>query len=253
MKSKKATRHTYAEIMKQLEAGGSAQTRKTYRRHGIQGDLFGVSYATLKALDKKVIDDSELADKLWASGNHDARVFACWVAEEDKLTMKQLEAWARDVIYHGLGGELVSLAAFSRFGPRLSAKWRKSTKDLRSAMGWGIVSNLALQPDRSAADGGLTDDDLLACLDEIEAKIHAAPNRTRSYMNSALIGIGCRPSTSKAALAVAKRVGPVIVDQGDTSCKTPVALAQIKKTLAHYQARGKVPTDGAGGLRRRHC
>ena len=92
MKSKKATRHSYTEIMKQLKAAGSEQTRKTYRRHGMTGDAFGVSYAALKALDKKVADDSELAEKLWASGNHDARVFACWIAEEDKLTMKQHEA-----------------------------------------------------------------------------------------------------------------------------------------------------------------
>lgn len=253
MKSKKATPHSFREVMKQLKAAGSEQTRKTYRRHGMSGDMFGVSYATLKAMDKKVADDFELAVELWASGNHDARVFACWVVEEDRLTMKLLEGWARDVTYHGLGGELVSLSAFSTFGPRLSAKWRKSKQEFRSAMGWGIVANLAMQPDRDSTEGGLSDADLLACLEQIEAKIHSAPNRTRSNMNSALIAIGCRVSTSKAAIAVAKRVGKVDVDQGDTSCKTPLALDTINKTLAHYRAKGKTPTDGSGGLRRRHC
>ena len=55
------------------------------------------------------------------------------------------------------------------------------------------------------------------------------------------------------ALAVAKRVGTVEIDQGDTSCKTPIALNAIKKTLAHYKAKGKKPTDGSAGTRRRHC
>ncbi len=248
-----ATPHTHAQVIKQLKAAGSEQARKTYRRHGVTGDLYGVSYAALKAMDKKVTDDSALAESLWATGNHDARVFACWIAEEDKLTMKQLEAWARDVDNHTLGGELVSLAAFSKFGPRLSAKWRKSRKETRSAMGWGIVANLAMQPTRTVEDGGMTDQQLLACLADIEAGIHGAPNRTRSSMNGALIAIGCRPGTSKAGLAVAKRVGPVEVDQGETACKTLVAFDTIKKTLAHYRAKGKSPTDGSGGQRRRHC
>ena len=147
----------------------------------------------------------------------------------------------------------MSLAAFTKFGAKRSAAWRKAKAEIRSAMGWGIVANLAMQPDRSAAEGGLTDDDLRACLGVIDSKIHDAPNRTRSSMNSALIAIGCRMTTSREALVVARRLGAIEVDQGDTSCKTPIAFDSIKKTVAHYEARGKKPTDGSGGKRRRHC
>lgn len=253
MKSKNAKHQSYAAVMKQLKAAGSAQTRKTYARHGVKGDSFGVSYAVLKQLDKQVADDLELAEKLWASGNHDARIFACWVVDIEKITSKLLNAWAKDVDNHALGHELVSLAAFTKFGAKRSAAWRKAKAEIRSSMGWGIVANLAMQPDRPASEGGLTDDDLRACLEDIEAKIHSAPNRTRSSMNSALIAIGCRSTTTKEALAVARRVGTVEVDQGDTACKTPIALDTIKKTVAHYKAKGKKPTDGSGGKRRRHC
>jgi hypothetical protein len=58
---------------------------------------------------------------------------------------------------------------------------------------------------------------------------------------------------SKAALAVARRVGPVDVDHGSRSCKTPVAYDTIVKTLAHYKSKGKKPSDGTAGQRRRHC
>lgn len=249
----KKTRHTCEQVMTQLEAAGSEQTRNTYRRHGVTGDMFGVSYATLKAMDKQVAHDSELAEQLWASGNHDARVFACWIAEEEKITTGQLRTWAKDITYPGLGGELASLAAFSRFGPGLSKTWRESKNDLHSAMGWGIVATLAMQPDRPASEGGMSDAELLACLADIEARIHSAPNRTRMHMNNALIAIGCRESTADAARAVAARVGAVDVDHGDTACKTPVAAESIEKTWAHYQAKGKLPTDGTAGKRRRHC
>ena len=253
MKSKNAKRHTYANVMKQLEAGGSAQTITTYRRHGVTGDTFGTSYAALKALDKKVADDTELALELWASGNHDARVFACWIVEEESITVKLLDTWARDCTYRVIGFELASLTAFSKHAARQSKKWRKMKDDVRCGMGWTIVANLATQPDRPVKEGGMTDDELRVCLEEIEAKIHTSTNGTKSNMNGALIGIGCRIATSKEALAVAKRVGKVDVDQGNTSCKTRVPFDEIKKTLAHYKKKGKTPADGAPGLRRRHC
>ncbi len=37
-------RMSFAEAMSALEAAGSAQTRKTYGRHGITGPMFGVSF-----------------------------------------------------------------------------------------------------------------------------------------------------------------------------------------------------------------
>lgn len=253
MKSKNAKRHTYTEVMGQLKAAGSAQTRKTYARHGMDVEMFGVSYATLKAMDKKIAYDTDLAKKLWASGNHDARVFACWIVEEQTITAKLLDSWAKDVDYRGLGYEFATLAAYSKHAARQSKKWRKMKSDVRCGMGWIIVANVATQPDRPVEEGGMTDDELGDCLEEIEAKIHTAANGTRSNMNGALIAIGCRPSMSRQALAVARRVGVVEVDQGDTSCKTRVAYDSIKKTLAHYKAKGQTPVDGAAGQRRRHC
>ncbi len=114
MKSKNATRHTYANVMKQLKAAGSAQARKTYARHGMDVEMFGVSYATLKAMDKKIAYDTDLAQKLWVSGNHDARVFACWIVEEESLTTKLLDSWAKDVDYRGLGFVFATVTAFSK-------------------------------------------------------------------------------------------------------------------------------------------
>src|SRR5262245_52553297 len=69
-----AARMSLAEAMSALEKAGSAQTRKTYARHGVEGDMFGVSFATLKLLVKRIGVDHELAVALWATKNHDARV-----------------------------------------------------------------------------------------------------------------------------------------------------------------------------------
>ena len=50
-----------AEAVRRLKALGTAQNRKVYTRHGVQGDAFGVSYANLGKLRREVGTDHELA------------------------------------------------------------------------------------------------------------------------------------------------------------------------------------------------
>ena len=61
------------EVLKELKAMGTAQNRKLYARHGIGTDMYGVSYANLTKLKKKIKRDHELALSLWASGNFEQR------------------------------------------------------------------------------------------------------------------------------------------------------------------------------------
>ena len=44
---------TKTEVMKELSANGTAQNRKVCRRHGVRGELFGVSYAALGKLRRR--------------------------------------------------------------------------------------------------------------------------------------------------------------------------------------------------------
>jgi hypothetical protein len=58
-------------------------------------------------------------------------------------------------------------------------------------------------------------------------------------MNMAVIQIGCRNAAlRKAATAAARRIGKVVVDHGDTACKTPDAAAYIDKAWAHSTSKG---------------
>jgi len=73
------------EVLSQLEALGTEQNRKIYKRHGIRQTTYGVSFANLGALKKKIKVDHALAQELWATGNHDARVLATMIADPAKL------------------------------------------------------------------------------------------------------------------------------------------------------------------------
>jgi 3-methyladenine DNA glycosylase AlkD len=229
-----STRMTLAEAMRELEKAGSEQTKKTYLRHGASEPLFGVSFATLKALVKRIGVDHELALELWKSGNFDARNLAVKIVDPAKMSPADLDRWAKDVTLARMCGCYVGMVAAE--GPHATAKlaqWSASKSESERCASWSLFTHLA------ARDEALPDKACLDRLAAIEKSIHRAPNFERGAMNQAVIVIGTRNATlRKAALAAAKRIGKVEVDHGDTDCKTPDAADYIEKTWAHSTSKG---------------
>jgi len=77
---------TLTQTLQQLEAAGTAETRKTYARHGVGPNMFSFSYSTFGKLTRAIKRDHALALGLWTSGNHDARVLATMIADLAQAT-----------------------------------------------------------------------------------------------------------------------------------------------------------------------
>ncbi|MFT7668675.1 MAG: 3-methyladenine DNA glycosylase AlkD [Planctomycetota bacterium] len=246
-------RLSYRQVMAELKAAGTEQNDKIYRNHGVTGKKYGVSYAFLKNLTKGIGIDHDLALQLWDSEIHDARVLACWTADKDCMTAKQLGAWARAVDNHVIACEVVGLAQDMDQAATFMTKWLGMKGEWRPVLGWGVLSRLVMQVKRGPDEGGVDDQIIGEWLKQLEENIQNAANRTRHSMNGALISIGSRKGWRTKALAAAKRIGKIEVEYGDTSCSVNDATASIKKVVEHYAKKGKLPTDGAAGLRRRHC
>ena len=215
-----------AQTLQQLEAAGSAQTRKTYARHGAGPKMFGVSYAVLGKLTKQIKRDHALALELWASGWLDARVLATMIADPAQATAMQLDAWVADCDNRGMAGALATFAANSAVAEAMAAKWCSDAREFVAVAGWDVVAMLAM-------NSTLPDAKFAALLKTIERDIHGAQNHVRYAMNGALIAIGGRNAKLEAlAVGAAKRIGKVEVDHGNTGCKTPDAVAYIAKTKA---------------------
>jgi 3-methyladenine DNA glycosylase AlkD len=221
------------QAIKRLEALGSAQTRKTYGRHGVDGPMFGVKYGDLDKLTKEIGVDHALALELFASGNHDACVLATKIVDPQQISSRELDAWIATSTNHVINGGIASVAAKSRFARKKADAWRKVKKEMKSSAGWNIVSQLAADPEADTKW-------LATCLTDIKAGISSAPNRTRYSMNNALISIGgYHESLRKKALSAAKAIGKVEVDHGLTNCKTPDAASYIKKMADHAAKKAK--------------
>lgn len=234
-----ATTWTFAKLIAELKKQGTAQNRKVYAHHGVTGDQYGVSFAVLNSLAKSIKTDHELGMKLWETGNHDARVLATKIADPGRLKVGELDRLAKSCDSYVIADALANVVAESPHAASLAAKWIAArptpANEYVIRAGYSTVSaNLTSRRKAAPDDTDLPDDLLEPILDRIESTIHDMPNRTREGMNTCLICIGSyRASLRARALKVAKAIGPVDVDHGETGCKTPDAASYIAKTVKH--------------------
>lgn len=220
------------EVMAALEAEGSEQTRTIYGRHGATEPMFGVSHGALAKLERTIKVDHELALALWETGNHDARMLAAKVADPEEFTAKLADAWARDADNYMAAGAVADVVGQSTIARSRSDVWRERKGEWVASAGWGLVARTCeCEDDWSIAD-------LRGLLRQIEGEIHDRPNRVRHEMNMAVIAIALRNAAlQRLAMSAAKRIGPVVVDHGETDCTTPTATDYIEKTVGYRQRK----------------
>ncbi len=231
--------YTTQSVLEALEAEGTAQNRKIYARHGVGENQYGVSYAALAKLEKQIkrgkdpARDHQIALELWATGNHDARIMATRLADPKRADEALLNAWVRDLDNYGLTDALSGFAANTAHARALAYLWIDADSEWIETTGWNMLGQLVLS-------GSLPDADCARLLPRIERDIHTSKNRVGYAMNNVLIAIGGRGGElASAAIGAALRIGPVIVDHGETGCKTPDAAPYIEKILARQQARAE--------------
>jgi len=79
--------------------------------------------------------------------------------------------------------------------------------------------------------------ELKRLLERVQKAIHQAPDPVRHQMNSFIIAVGGYvTSLTEAAIRAGEKIGPVMVDMGNTSCQVPFAPDYIRKV----QKRGTV-------------
>src|SRR5438067_13633185 len=121
---------TAAEIVQELEALGQPSYKKIFLRHGIKEPLFGVKVEELKKLQKRIKKDYRLALDLYDTGIYDAMYLAGLIADDARMTKKDLQHWLDKAYCPGLSGYTVPwVAAGSPHGRELALKWIDSKDD----------------------------------------------------------------------------------------------------------------------------
>lgn len=228
---------TVKEVMSELEKMGSPAIKKIFTSHGAREPFFGVKVGDMKAIQKKVKKDYELSKALYATGNSDAMYLAGLIADEKKMTRKDLQEWVKGAYWYMISEYTVAwIAAESAHGWELALEWIDDKEPQTACAGWSTLGSLAaLRPDEE-----LDIKTLEKLIARVGKELPAAPNRVRYAMNGFLIAVGSYvPALTQKAVDAALKIGKVQVELGGTACKVPSAPEYIGKALARGPVKKK--------------
>jgi 3-methyladenine DNA glycosylase AlkD len=224
---------TAKDIVAELEKLGNAQTKKTWMAHGAQEPCLGVKVEDMKKIQKRVKMDYQLALDLYDTGIADAMYLAGLIADDAKMTKKDLQKWIEGANCDWVAEFTVPwVASASPHGREIALKWIESKDATIASAGWQTYSSMvAIKED---ADLDLAE--IKSLLQRVAKSIHQQPNRVKYVMNSFIIAVACYVKPlHELAVDAANGIGKVAVDLVG-ACKIPFAPDQIKK----FEARSAI-------------
>jgi 3-methyladenine DNA glycosylase AlkD len=223
---------TAKQILDELKPlGRESYKRLMFKNYGVKEPCFGVAIGELKKIQKRIKKDYQLALNLYDTGNYDAMYLAGLIADDMRMTKKDLQRWVEKAYVGALAGATVPwVAAGSPHGWELALEWIDSPRELTAAAGWGTLSALVSIKDDAELDLAA----LKKLLQRVQKTIHQAPDVVRYQMNAFVIAVGGYvASLTDTAIQIGEKIGPVMCDLGNNSCQTPFAPDYIRKMQKH--------------------
>ena len=144
----------YEEIIKQLKAKANPKNVEGMARFGINpGGTLGVSVYVIRDMVKGIGRNHKLAEKLWKSKIHEARMLAAFVDEPDKVTEKQMESWVKDFDSWDICDQVCSnLFDKTEFAYKKAFEWSERDEEFVKRAGFVLMASLSVH-DKEATDG----------------------------------------------------------------------------------------------------
>ncbi|MDQ1470084.1 MAG: hypothetical protein QOJ99_1564 [Bryobacterales bacterium] len=194
---------TLKEILAEMRTLANPAARESMTRFGIQAEnVIGLSVPQIRLVARRTSRSQQVAEQLWDTGIHDARILASLVADPDAISPETMDKWAQETdswdICDACCGNL-----FDRT-PHAWRKIRQWAPDEREFVRRAAFATLATI---AAHDKKAPDSLFIAALPLIEKYAFDDRNFARKGINWALRNIGKRnPVLRKAAIACAERV-----------------------------------------------
>lgn len=203
--SSQLTQSRAQEVVARIKRFSSPAFKKQMAlRFGINTEFaLGTPVTTLRKLAKGLpTPDQDLADELWSTSIHEARILAALLASPHQMTREHLDAWAKNLNSWDIC-DLCALHLFSKTkNPiKLAERWIKKEQEFVRRAGFATLATLAMPRAKT------TDEDLIKLLPLI--KIHACDPRPMVHkaVNWALRNIGKKnPRLTPKALACAHEI-----------------------------------------------
>lgn len=172
-------------------------------RYGINPErTFGVSIPNLRKIARETGKNHGLAEMLWDSGIHEARILASMIAVSGELTEEQMESWVKDFDSWDVCDQCCNnLFRKAEIAHRKAMEWSARSEEFVKRAGFTLMACLAVH-DKSASDAVF-----LQYLPIIQRESSDARNYVKKAVNWALRQIGKRNAPlNKAAIHTAEQM-----------------------------------------------
>ena len=148
-----ARRPTAAAVLRRLRRLANPANVAGMARFGINpARTLGVSMPVLRRIAREIGTDHTLAQTLWASGVHEARILAGFVDDPVRVTRAQMNRWAADFDSWDVCDQVCS-SLFDRtpFAFQKALEWTDRREEFVKRAGFVLMAALAVH-DRRATD-----------------------------------------------------------------------------------------------------
>lgn len=193
----------YDDIIERLRSRADPGNVEGMARFGINPtNTLGVPIPDLRRLAKQAGRSHELAERLWASGIHEARILAAMVEAPAAVTGEQMERWVRDFDSWDVCDQCCgNLFDRTPFAYRKAAEWAARDEEFVKRAGFALMAQLAVH------DKGAPDEQFLEFLPLIVRECGDGRNFVKKAVNWALRQIGKRnPRLNTAAIETAEQI-----------------------------------------------
>jgi 3-methyladenine DNA glycosylase AlkD len=191
------------DVIAELKSMGDPKAAAGMARYGIKADrALGVSIPKLQSLARKIGKSHKLAEALWSSAIHEARILACMIDDPQQITADQMEHWAADFASWDLCDQCCNrLFRKTPFARKKALAWAGRPEEYVKRAGFVLMAVLAVH-DKKAADK-----QFVPFFKLIKAEACDERNFVKKAVNWALRQIGKRNNClNKKAIAVAKEI-----------------------------------------------
>ncbi len=193
----------YGEIITRLESLSSVKNRAGMASFGINvTKAYGISIHDLRKLARTVRCSHLLAQELWDSEMHEARILAGMVDEPQLVTEQQIEAWAKDFDSWDLVDQTcLNLFSRTKFAYQKCFDLSKKHEEFVKRTAFALMACLAVKKN------SLPDSKIEAFLPIIIRESSDERNYVKKAVSWALRQIGKRNGQlNKKAIAAAKEI-----------------------------------------------
>jgi len=136
---------TTQEIIKELEQHKNPKNVAGMARFGIQGgQMLGISMPILRKIAKivkKQDDRHKIAQELWQSGIHEAKIFASLIDDPKLVTSRQMDSWIKDFDSWDVCDQTcMNLFCLSSLAPKKIGEWVKLEPEFERRAGFALLA-----------------------------------------------------------------------------------------------------------------